>query len=193
MARLLHAVRAIVAATLLMVAAAGVPSSASASQELGLVDQNGKGFSDTSLTGGWHLVYFGYTNCPDVCPTSLFEMTAAIDLLPEASRSAVTPVFVTVDPARDSAQRMADYVKPLGHGFVTVSGPVEATDRFAFRHKIVAVRNGVPGEDYSVDHSSFVLLFDPGGQEVERFPYEMDYHEVARRIAGHMAAAPLVR
>ncbi|WP_058636227.1 SCO family protein [Aureimonas ureilytica] len=156
----------------------------------GLVDQTGRAFDEAALGGGWHLVYFGYTNCPDICPTSLFEMTAALDLLPEASRAEITPVFITLDPARDTAEVMARYVQPLGHGFVTVSGDETSVDRFAFRHRIVAVRNVHQGANYSVDHTSSVLLFGPDGREVERFPYEMDFHEVARRMAAHMAAAP---
>ncbi len=157
----------------------------------GLVDQTGASFDQTSLSGGFHLVYFGFTNCPEVCPTSLFEMTAAIDLLPEAERAKVTPIFVTLDPARDTSELMARYVQPLGHGFVTVSGPVEAIDRFAAQNRIVAVRNlPEPDGSYSVDHSSEVILFGPDGREIERFPYSMDYREVAQRLGNHVASTP---
>ena len=154
----------------------------------GLFTQDGRRFDEASLTGGWHLVYFGYTQCPDICPTSLFEMTAAIDRLPVELRPRVTPVFVTVDPARDTSAVMSNYVKPLGHGFVTVSGDIESIDRFAFRNKIVAIRHLDQGADYLVDHSSYLLLFGPDGREIERFPYDMDFQEVSRRIGAHMAA-----
>ncbi len=161
------------------------------SRAAGLVDQTGAAFDERSLTGGFHLVYFGFTNCPEICPTSLFEMTAAIDLLPEGERAKVTPVFVTLDPARDTSAVMARYVEPLGHGFVTVTGPLEAIDRFANRNRILVVRH-VPDAagEYSVDHTSEVLLFGPDGRQIERFPYSMDYREVARRLADHLAAAP---
>lgn len=179
---------------LLAMSATSLSAASSAAPPAGLVDQTGRAFDEAAMRKGWHLVYFGFTHCPEVCPTSLFEMTASLDLVPEASRKLVTPVFVTLDPARDTAQGMAEYVKPLGHGFVTVSGTQEAIDSFAAAHKIIAIRNGLPGEDYTVDHSSFVLLLDPAGQEIERFPYAMDYREVAERIAAHLdktaAAAP---
>lgn len=157
----------------------------------GLSDQTGAPFDERSLQGGFHLVYFGFTNCPEICPTSLFEMTAAIDLLPDEHRAKVTPVFVTLDPARDTSAVMARYVQPLGHGFVTVSGPVEAIDRFAATAGIFAVRH-VPdaGGNYSVDHSSEVLLFGPDGRQLERFPYSMDFREVAVRLAAHVAGTP---
>lgn len=160
-----------------------------AAEPAGLVDQTGAPFDERSLTGGFHLVYFGFTNCPEVCPTSLFEMTAAIDLLPEAERTKVKPVFITLDPARDTSETMARYVEPLGHGFMTVSGDVAAVDRFATANGIVAVRQ-MPEADgsYSVDHSSEVILYGPDGRQMERFPYTMDYREVAARVAARLAA-----
>lgn len=182
--------RLVLRIAILLMALVAVPVLSKAAPPAGLVDQSGQSFDDAAMRKGWHLMYFGFTNCPEVCPTSLFEMTASLDLLPEASRRLITPVFVTLDPARDTAERMADYVKPLGHGFVTVSGTQEAIDRFAAANKIIAIRNGLPGEDYTVDHSSFVLLFDPAGREVERFPYAMDYREVAERIAARLVSAP---
>lgn len=162
-----------------------------AAEPAGLVDQTGAPFDERSLSGGFHLVYFGFTNCPEVCPTSLFEMTAAIDLLPEAERTKVKPVFITLDPARDTSETMARYVEPLGHGFTTVSGDVTAVDRLAAANGIFAVRH-VPEADgsYNVDHSSEVLLFGPDGRQLERFPYSMDFHDVARRLAVHVTKAP---
>jgi protein SCO1/2 len=157
---------------------------------VGLVDQAGRVFSEASLQEEWHLVYFGYTHCPDICPTSLFEMTVAIDLLAPAERERITPVFVTLDPARDTPDVMARYVEPLGHGLVAVSGSEEAVTSLAFRHGIVAVRNVQQGKNYTVDHTSSVLLIGPGGKEVERFPYSMDFNDVAKSIQAHMTAPP---
>lgn len=184
--------RYVIRAVALAMAVIGSSAPSIAAPPAGLVDQAGQAFDEAAMRKGWHLIYFGFTNCPEVCPTSLFEMTASLDLVPEVSRRLVTPVFVTLDPARDTAQRMADYVKPLGHGFVTVSGTQEAIDRFASENRIIAIRNGLPGEDYTVDHSSYVILFDPSGREVERFPYAMDYREVAQRITARMVGAPTV-
>ncbi|SES28509.1 SCO family protein [Rhizobium sp. NFR03] len=179
----------LLAGILLVQTASASAQDMAASVPPGLVDQQGRTFDAASLKGRWHLMYFGFTHCPEVCPTSLFEMTAALDLLAPVQQEQITPVFVTVDPKRDTPELMAAYVKPLGHGIVTVSGDVEAIDRFAISRRIVAVRNIQDGPDYTVDHTSSVQLLDPQGREVERFPYDMDYHEVSRRIGTHMSAS----
>lgn len=158
----------------------------------GLVDGRGEPYDVWSADKGWRLMYFGFTHCPEICPTSLFEMTAALDLVAERERRLVTPVFATVDPARDTPEVMSRYVSPLGYPFVTLTGPTDTMQRLAWRYGIIAVRAGASsGGSYSVDHSSLVLLVDPSGEAVERFPYAMTYEEVARRVEARLKGAPL--
>ncbi|WAJ27840.1 SCO family protein [Antarcticirhabdus aurantiaca] len=165
-----------------------VPASAPVAP-LGTVDGAGRPFDLAATGSDFSLVYFGYTHCPEICPTSLFEMKAAIDRLDPAARARITPVFVTLDPVRDTPAVMSAYIAPLGGNFVTVSGTLEVIDRLAWAYQVVVVRNIEASRDYTVDHTTSVLLLGPGGRVVERFPYEMDYREVSRRIAGHLAAA----
>jgi protein SCO1/2 len=139
------------------------------------------------------MIYFGYTNCPDICPTTLFEMGAALDLLGSDARTKVQPIFVTVDPDRDTPPSIKAYLEPLGHGFIGVTGSTAAVDAYAWDHQVVVMRSIGEGQTYTVDHTSSVLLLAPDGSVAERFPYEMDYREVARRMGERIVGSPLAR
>src|SRR6266852_1622157 len=89
-----------------------------------LVDHNGKPFGDADLKGKWHLVFFGYTHCPDTCPTALNEMALALDRLGK-ERGAVGIVFITVDPERDTPEVLKSYVESFEGPIVAPTGPAE--------------------------------------------------------------------
>jgi protein SCO1/2 len=126
-----------------------------------LAAQDGKPFDLESLKGKWTFVYFGYTYCPDVCPTTLAELARAKKLLDQAGLSAQY-VFVSVDPQRDTPKRLAQYVAFFDPGFVGASGGGEALTALTRQIGVAySFPEGTKGATYAVDHSSIVALFDP--------------------------------
>lgn len=135
-----------------------------------LTDHTGKAVTDADYRGKYLLIYFGYTFCPDVCPTELSTMAAALDALgPEAER--VQPLFVTVDPERDTVAHLAEYV-PLFHPrLIGLTGTPEQVRDVARAYRVYAAKSpGSAGENYLMDHSSFVYLMGPDGKFVAVFP-----------------------
>jgi protein SCO1 len=130
-----------------------------------LVDQNGRTVTDTDLRGKWLLVYFGYTHCPDACPTALNDIALALRALgPRAA--AVQPVFITVDPARDTPAVMKEYVKSFDAPILALTGSAAAVAQAARAYRVYYARHDLPGGDYEMDHSSIIYLMDPQGRFV---------------------------
>lgn len=124
-----------------------------------LVDQQGREVTEADFAGGLTLLYFGYSFCPDLCPTALLTMVDARERLAEPGR--VRPVFVSVDPARDTPERLSDYMAAFGPDFVGLSGPKRELDRLSRRFGVVyRLRTDVDPEFYPVDHSSRLYLMD---------------------------------
>lgn len=131
-----------------------------------LVSHTGQPFTSSSLNGQWTLMFFGFTNCPDVCPMTLFELVGVRERLEEKGLyNNVQTVFVTVDPARDTPERLANYVPDFDERFIGVTGSLEQIDRLARDVGIAHRRHDESGEeDYMVDHGSAVLLVNPQGR-----------------------------
>ena len=130
-----------------------------------LVDGDGKAFTDRDLRGAFALVYFGYTFCPDVCPTTLAAMTAAVDALGvDAAR--VRPVFITIDPARDTPAKVREYAAAFSPRLVGLTGDAAAIAHAAGEYRVYYAphRTGPGPGDYTMDHSSVIYLVDPQGQ-----------------------------
>jgi len=126
-----------------------------------LTAQDGKPFDLESLKGRWTFVYFGYTYCPDVCPTTLAELARAKKLLDSAGVPAQY-VFVSVDPQRDTPKRLAQYVAFFDPGFVGATGTDEALTALTRQVGVAySFPEGTKGATYAVDHTSIVALFDP--------------------------------
>ena len=126
-----------------------------------LATTDGKSFDLESLKGKWTFVYFGYTYCPDVCPTTLAELARAKKLLDETGARAQY-VFVSVDPQRDTPKRLAQYAAFFDPGFVGATGSDEALTGLARQVGVAySFPDGKKGASYAVDHSSIVALFDP--------------------------------
>ena len=140
--------------------------------------------------GGWRLVYFGYTHCPDVCPLGLSTMAEALDALGRLAEQ-VTPVFVTVDPARDTPAVMKDYVAFFHPRLIGVTPDAEQLTLMAraWRIKFARVEVG-EGRPYLMDHSASLLLADPAGTAAGRFPHDMGGARMAEKIRVAMATRP---
>ena len=141
----------------------------------------GKPMTEADLPG-WKLVYFGYTRCPDVCPLGLQTMAEAIDALgPLGER--ITPVFVTVDPERDTPEALKEYV---GFFHARLVGLTPGADKLpeiarAWRVKYARVEQG-EGRAYTMDHTASVFLADPGGAIAGRFPHDLGGQGMANKI-----------
>jgi protein SCO1/2 len=131
-------------------------------KSLELVDHAGKPRRLEDFRGKAVVVFFGFTHCPDVCPTTLAEVSASLKKLgPDAER--VQVLFVTVDPERDSAEALGRYVTAFDSRFIGLRGDVEATKRVAKEFKIYFEKRKT-GDSYAVDHSSQSYVIDPQGR-----------------------------
>ena len=126
-----------------------------------LVGADGQEVTEAAFAGGPAVLYFGYTYCPDVCPTSLQTVAEAMDLLGERAET-VTPIFITVDPRRDGSEVVGDYAAAFHEQMVGLTGTPEqiAAAAKAFRVVYLARNKGRSDDDYLVDHSSYYYLMD---------------------------------
>lgn len=135
-----------------------------------LVDDTGKRVTDKDYRGRYMLVFFGFTSCPDICPAGLQLISAALDKLgPKADR--VTPIFISVDPERDTPQKLATYVKDFNPRLVGLTGTPEEIAAVAKAYKVFyqKVANQSSPADYGMDHTSIIYLMDPDGEFVTHF------------------------
>jgi cytochrome oxidase Cu insertion factor (SCO1/SenC/PrrC family) len=134
-----------------------------------LIDHTGKLRTDEDFRGELLLIYFGYSYCPDVCPTDLQQIGLAVDGL-GARAEAVQPLFITLDPERDTAVHLAEYV-PLFHPrLIGLTGSAEQIRRVALAYKVYYAKYPPGSSDYVIDHSSFIYLVDKAGKYIGFFP-----------------------
>ena len=146
-----------------------------------LVDQNGKTVTDGDLKGKWSLVYFGYTHCPDACPTALNDISIALDGL-GPKRDAVRPVFITVDPERDTAEVLKAYVTSFDAPIMALTGTPEEIAQAAKEYRVYYAKHREAGGDYSMDHSSVIYVMDPEGRFTASFTHENTPEDIAERL-----------
>ena len=146
-----------------------------------LVDQNGKTVTNTALEGKWLLVYFGYTHCPDACPTTLNNIALALQDL-GAQRDEVRPVFITIDPERDTSQVMKDYVTAFDAPILALTGTAAEVAQAAKNYRVYYAKHPEADGDYSMDHSSIVYVMDPKGRFTASFTGEDPPAQIAERL-----------
>src|SRR5258708_1552333 len=139
---------------------AGGPLAAAIGGPFSLIDQNGKPFTDVDLKGKWQLVFFGYTHCPDVCPTALNDLSLALDQL-GPKKSEVGIVFISVDPARDTPEVLKSYVESFGGPIVALTGTADAVKQAAQGYKVYYAKHPRADGGYDMDHSALVYMHDP--------------------------------
>lgn len=153
-----------------------------------LQDHNGRAVSDQDFRGRFQLLTFGYTSCPDVCPTTLAEMAAVLKALGDDAGK-LQAVFVTVDPERDSAAVLKSYTGHFDARILGLTGSPELIGKVAenYRVRFEKVREaGAPAERYVVDHSAGMFLLGPDGRFLARFAYAMPVQELTRRIGEYL-------
>jgi protein SCO1/2 len=156
-----------------------------------LTDQTGKIRTDADFRGQLLLVYFGFTYCPDICPTDLQAISLAMDQL-GADAAKVQPLFITLDPERDTAEHLAQYV-PLFHPRLigltgSLSDVAKAADAYRVFYK--RVKTGDKPDDYTLDHTAFIYLVDRDGKYLGFFPPGTDAPRLVEMIRPHLAGKP---
>lgn len=152
-----------------------------------LVDQNGETRTAEDFRGRYMLVYFGYTYCPDICPTTLATMSRGLEALAERApqkAEQVTPIFITVDPERDDVEAMAGYAPHFHDRLVALTGAPEQVAEAAREYRVYYGKvDDEGGDDYLMDHSSLIYLIGPEGNYVTHFGHEATVEEIAARLA----------
>jgi protein SCO1/2 len=143
-----------------------------------LVDQNSKPITDQDLKGQPFLVFFGFTHCPDVCPTTLFEVSEVLRALgPEGGR--VRALFVTVDPERDTPEKLKDYLSSFDPRVIGVTGDAAAIAAMEKSYRVYAKKVPLDGGNYTMDHTAIVYLMDKAGRFVAPFNLKRRPEEAA--------------
>jgi protein SCO1/2 len=146
-----------------------------------LVDQNGRTVTNTQLEGKWLLVYFGYTHCPDACPTALNNIALALQRL-GAKRDEVRPVFITIDPQRDTPQVMKDYVTAFDAPILALTGSAAKVAEAANNYRVYYAKHPEASGDYSMDHTSIIYVMDPQGRFTASFSGEDPPEQMVARL-----------
>jgi protein SCO1/2 len=152
-----------------------------------MTDQTGKHVTQADYAGKYMLIYFGFTFCPDVCPTELQVMSGALSELGEDAAK-VQPIFITVDPDRDTPEVMARYVKQFDPRLIGLSGTAAETAAIAKEYRVYyeKVKDPDSSGDYSMDHSSIVYLMGPDGGFLTFFPPGTGPEKMAEKIKSLM-------
>lgn len=166
-----------------------VPAAVSIGGPFSLVDTGGKPVTDADFHGRWMVLYFGYTFCPDICPTELQTIASALDLLGPAAAQ-VSPVFVTIDPTRDTPKMLAEYTKLFDSRIVGLTGSTAQIEAVERAYRVYAERvDSANNTEYLMNHSSFVYLVGPDGKFVALFRQGASPREIADAISARMGRA----
>lgn len=150
-----------------------------------LIDHDGKPVDESVLAGKPALIYFGYTYCPDVCPESLVVMSDALDMVGPEVASKVRPVFISVDPKRDTVEVVKDYVQHFYPGMLGLTGTEDQVAAVASAYRVYYKKAEIDEEDpetYLVDHSSITYLMDGKGEYMAHFSHGTKAEAMAARL-----------
>jgi len=148
-----------------------------------LTDQDGRKVTEKDFLGKYMLVFFGYTYCPDICPTELQVMSAALDSM-GAKADVIQPVFVSVDPERDTPELLKQYVGNFHPRLIGLTGTPDEIASVAKTYRVFfsKVENSAP-DTYLMDHSTIIYLMDPQGRFLKHFTYTNDAPGLAKALA----------
>ena len=150
-----------------------------------LIDQDGKSITDQDFKGRPFLVFFGYTHCPDICPTTLFEVAEVLRALgPDAGGA--TALFITVDPERDTPAAIKDYLSSFGPLMRGATGDAAAIAAVEKAYRVYAKKVPTDNGDYSIDHTALVYLMDKQGRFVAPFSLKRRPEEAAADLRCHL-------
>jgi len=187
LAGFLAGVASIVLVVILVSGRDPVPSAGAAAigGPFSLTDQNGRTVTDKDLRGHPFLVFFGFTHCPDVCPTSLFEISEVLGKLgPDAQK--VSALFVTIDPERDTPAAMKDYLSSFNPRVVGLTGDPAAIAAVAKEYRVYVKKVPLDNGDYTMDHTALVYLMDKDGRFVTPFNLKRTPEDAAADLRSYL-------
>ena len=150
-----------------------------------LVDQDGKSVTQAALKGKASLIFFGFTHCPDVCPTSLFEMSEIFNALgPDAKKAQA--FFVTVDPARDTPDAMKAYLSSFSPEIHGLTGTPDQVDAVKRGYRVYSKKVPLDGGDYTMDHTAVIYLMDKNGDFIAPFNAKRPPAEAAAELKRYL-------
>lgn len=155
---------------------------------LTFTDHKGRAVSEKNFAGRFMLVFFGYTSCPDICPTGLQTLGRAVDALGDAGRN-VQPVFITIDPKRDTPKVLAGYVGHFHPRLVGLTGTTAQIAAAARAYDVHAEKVGGENSlEYSINHTAMMYLIGPDGAGLEMFDHGVAAEEITARVRSHLKA-----
>src|SRR3954463_14367213 len=150
-----------------------------------LTDQNGKTVTDKNLKGKPTLIFFGYTHCPDVCPTSLFEISEVLRAMGKDADK-VNAVFISVDPERDTQATMKDYLSSFDPHLEGLTGDPESVAQVLAAYRVYAKKVPLKDGDYTMDHTALIYLMDREGHFVAPFNLKRTPEEAAKDLKRYL-------
>lgn len=149
-----------------------------------LTAQDGRTVTNADLEGRPYLVFFGYTHCPDFCPATLTQISAAFKEMGAGAK--IAAIFVTIDPERDTPRSMKDYLESFDPRIIGLSGDAAQTRAVAQAFKVYYKKQGGEGADYTMDHTGIVYLMDKNGRFVSAFNLDRPAKEAAAELAHYL-------
>ena len=144
-----------------------------------LLDHNGARVSDKSFSDKFKIIYFGYTFCPDICPTGMANISQALDLLGNKAQR-IKPIFITVDPKRDNVEIMAEYHNHFHSSFSNLTGTLDQIKHVAKLYRVYYKKSDPSeAENYLMDHSSIMYVLSPEGEYINHFGPEITPEQIA--------------
>lgn len=152
-----------------------------------LTDQYGKPRTDSEFRGKYMLVFFGFTNCPNICPHGLANMTHAMNSLGDEGQ-AIAPIFITVDPERDTVERMKEFTHNFHPAIVGLTGDKKDIEKVENAYRIYASRKDAADQPdgYTMDHSGFIYLMGKDGKYLAHFSYDTTPDEMVKKIKEYL-------
>ncbi|TXG58828.1 hypothetical protein EZV62_016657 [Acer yangbiense] len=147
-----------------------------------LINHDGKNVTDKDFVGNWTLVYFGFTHCPDICPDELQKLAAAVDKIKEKAGIEIVPVFISVDPERDTVEQVREYVKEFHPKLIGLTGKPDEIKNVARAYRVYYMKTAEEDSDYLVDHSIVLYLMSPKMEFVKFFGKNNDVDSLAEGI-----------
>src|SRR4030095_7486300 len=150
-----------------------------------LTDQNGKAITEKDFKGRPFLVFFGFTHCPEICPTALFEISEIFNRLgPDAEKA--NALFITVDPERDTPEKLKEYLSSFNPRLIGVGGDADALAAVAKAYRVYYKKVPLKDGDYTMDHTAIVYLMDKNGQFVSPFSLRRRPEEAAAELRRYL-------
>lgn len=149
-----------------------------------LVDQNGHAVTQESYPDKYLLIYFGFAFCPDICPFTLDMMSAAMGQVPTSIADRIQPIFISLDPERDTPDELASYISNFDPRFVALTGTAEQVKAAAKQFKVYFRKVEDPQSmgGYVIDHSSIIYLIDPAGDFIQHFTHQETEQTIAKKL-----------